>query len=174
VANDPFAALGVAARFDLDRLAVERAYLNRAAKLHPDVVGDEGDAPVQLASLNRAKATLLDDERRANALVAVLGGPAKEQDKSLPDGFLFEMMETRQQIEAAVASGDAAERSRWQRWAQLRRSEYRERVAGLFARAADAGTLRAVRVELNAWRYIERLIEQLDPRYDPGAADFAD
>ena len=34
--------------------------------------------------------------------------------------------------------------------------------------------LREVRTRLNAWRYIERLIEQLDPDYDPARADFAD
>ena len=36
----------------------------------------------------------------------------------------------------------------------------------------DAPALAAIRRELNAWRYIERLIEQLDPDYDPARADF--
>ena len=31
--------------------------------------------------------------------------------------------------------------------------------------------LSQVRRELNAWRYTERLIEQLDPGYEPGRAD---
>ncbi|HYE60619.1 MAG TPA: iron-sulfur cluster co-chaperone HscB C-terminal domain-containing protein [Phycisphaerales bacterium] len=176
--SDPFTLLGVPARYDLDHAAVERAYLSRAALLHPDVVGDgsiaESEAAVQLAQLNRAKATLLNDERRANALLAALGGPSKEQDKSLPDGFLFKIMETRQEIEAAIASGDQQQRGRWQQWAQAQRAEYRERVAKLFTASGEARALQAVRTELNAWRYIERLIEQLDPRYDPASRDFAD
>ena len=35
-----------------------------------------------------------------------------------------------------------------------------------------AESLAEIRIRLNAWRYIERLIEQLDPGYDPDVADF--
>jgi len=37
----------------------------------------------------------------------------------------------------------------------------------------DPALLGEIRTQLNAWRYIERLIEQLDPQYDPNRADFA-
>jgi DnaJ-domain-containing protein 1 len=160
------------ALFDIDRAAVERAFLARVAKLHPDLVGDDDELAVQAAALNRAKKTLLDDERRADALLTLLGGPGKEEDKSLPPGFLMEIMETREAIEAAVASGDAAERARWRQWAQHQRGTYRETVATLFAQGTHAATRGAIRTQLNAWRYIERLIEQVDPRYDPSRADF--
>ena len=33
---------------------------------------------------------------------------------------------------------------------------------------ADAETLAGIRVQLNAWRYIERMIEQLDPAHELG------
>ena len=168
--ENPFQALGLPQRFDLDPTAVERAYLARAARVHPDVVGDEEEAAVQAARLNRAKAELLNDERRANALLVALGGPA--QDKSLPDGFLMEILETREAIESAVSSGDEAEREKWTRWAEEQRREYAARVGELFNAGTGPEQLRAVRRELNGWRYIERLIEQLDPRYDPGASDF--
>ena len=164
--------LGIPPRYDLDRAAVERAYLARAAALHPDVAGDDDDAPLQSAILNKAKRVLLDDERRADALLALLGGPPKEQNKSLPPGFLMEIMETREAIEAAVASGDQAEREKWQRWAREQRLSYRDQVAKLFEAGSDADNLGQVRTQLNAWRYIERLIEQLDPRYDPARSDF--
>jgi hypothetical protein len=39
---------------------------------------------------------------------------------------------------------------------------YAGKVTRLFERQGDAGALVAIRRELNAWRYIERLIEQLD------------
>jgi hypothetical protein len=51
----------------------------------------------------------------------------------------------------------------------VQRGEYEGRVARLFAQGAETVEIRR---ELNAWRYIERLIEQLDPNYDPGRADF--
>jgi hypothetical protein len=87
------------------------------------------------------------------------------------------IMETREQIEEALASKDAAQREKWEAWAQEQRGEYQRRVTGFFEAAGqsrDSETLRAIRQELNAWRYIERLIEQLDPQYDPARRDFAD
>lgn len=104
--------------------------------------------------------------------MARLGGPAKEQDRSLPDGFLLEMMEVREAIEHAQASGDPREVERWRAWANARRADYTRRVRGLFQRHAAAGrgveeALRSeIRKELNGWRYVERLIEQLEPAPD--------
>jgi hypothetical protein len=150
--------------------------LTRAAVVHPDLaVDDEADRAA--ATLNKAKAILEDPERRAGALLARLGGPGKSEDKSLPAGFLMSMMETREAVEEALASKDPGARARWEAWAQEQRGEYQRRVASLFAAAGesrDAPTLRVIRQELNAWRYIERLIEQLDPDYDPARRDFAD
>lgn len=163
-ASDPFDLLGVPARFDLSSAALQRAWLARTAALHPDRVGGDAEAAGALARLNRAKVILENPEERANALLARLGGPAKEADKSLPDGFLVEILETREEIEAAVASGDAAEREKWNDWAERERERYTREVGELFARAGEPAkpdVLKEIRVTLNAWRYIERLIEQL-------------
>lgn len=171
--TDPFAMLGLPRRFDIDRAALQRAWLAAAGRLHPDRAESPPDAAAQLAVMNQAMRTLEDPERRANTLHALLGGATKEADKSLPDGFLMEMLELRQQMDEEVgAEGDAARR-RWEAWAAERRNERIKRVSELFARGADADALKAIRTELNAWRYIERLIEQLDPAYDPGRADFS-
>lgn len=176
MSEDPFDALGLPLKYDLEGAAIQRAYLMRAAAVHPDLAADE-EADRAAAVLNKAKAILEDPERRAGALLARLGGPGKSEDKSLPAGFLMSIMETREAIEEALASKDPAARSRWEAWAQEQRGEYQERVASLFAAVRDSrddATLRAIRQELNAWRYIERLIEQLDPDYDPARRDFAD
>jgi molecular chaperone HscB len=176
VSDDPFEVLGLAPRYDLDASAIQRAYLARAAAVHPDLVADD-EAQGGAAVLNKAKAMLVDPERRANALLTRLGGPGKSEDKSLPAGFLMSIMETREAVEEALASKDPAQRGRWEAWAQEQRGEYERRVVSLFAGVGDSrdpATLRAIRQELNAWRYIERLIEQLDPDYDPASRDFAD
>ncbi len=133
------------------------------------------DAAREMARLNAAHETLADPERRAGALLALLGGPAKEQSKALPDGFLQQTLEIREQIEETIASGDPEARAEIERWAEARRDEHIRRVASLFADLADPparASLDALRCELNAWRYVERLIEQLDPAYDPNNADF--
>lgn len=162
--NDPFETLGLPPRFDLDPAVIERAYLSRVAPLHPDIARGDPDAARRAAVVNDARRTLDDPERRANALLARLGGPTKEAEKSLPPGFLAEMMEVRESIDDALASGDPAARSTWVAWAADRRAHHSRAAAALFAALGpqpDASTLRTIRTELNAWRYTERLIEQL-------------
>lgn len=137
----------------MDAAAVNRAYLARSAALHPDRAAGDADAPRRMAELNEAKRVIEDPERRANALLARLGGPSKEQDRSLPDGFLMEMMEVRERMEAE----GAAARGTWEAWAKERRREAVEEVGAMFRE----GRLGEVRRRLNAWRYIERMMEQL-------------
>ncbi|MBX3390056.1 MAG: DnaJ domain-containing protein [Phycisphaeraceae bacterium] len=172
--SSPFEILGLPRTFDLDEGAIRRAYLARVAALHPDLAEAE-DAQAESAELNRARDVLVDPESRANLLLSLLGGPPKEADKSLPPAFLMEIMETREAIESSLASGDEAERKRWSDWGLKERSKYVGQVKGQFAglgASPDPGALRELRKTLNAWRYIERLIEQLDPAYDPNSADF--
>lgn len=172
---DPFDILGLPAVFDLDPGQIGRAYLERSAALHPDLARGDEEAPRRMAALNQAKRVLDDPERRANALLARLGGPGREQDRSLPPDFLMEIMETREQIETAVAGGDPEERRKWETWAEGERRRAVDEVAGMFRALPSpptAESLKAIRTRLNAWRYIERLIEQLDPDYDPNRADF--
>lgn len=163
---DPFGALGLPRRFDLGRDEIERAYLARAAETHPDLVtaGDAG-APGDAGDLNRARQDLADPETRASVLLALLGGPGKEQDRGLPPGFLMEMMEVREQMEAAAGAGDRDQIERWERWAEEQRAGHVRAVAELFAATDASGpdprTLRSIRERLNAWRYIERMLDQM-------------
>lgn len=166
-ALDPFALLGLPRRFDVDRNAVQSAYLRRSAALHPDRVTDplqRADAAAAAARINDARAMLLDDEQRANHLLHLLGGPSKETDDALPDGFLMEILEKREELEEALASATAAGRAASQQWADEQRASHVASVAQLFERfeqLRDPETLRAIRKELNAWRYIERMMEAL-------------
>lgn len=106
----------------------------------------------------------MDPERRAEALLSLLGG--SDRKKALPPGLLMEMMEARESAESALAAGDRAGVERWRAWAEERRGEHIGRVGSLLAEAAGGsdGALDRVRVELNAWRYVERMLEQLEPR----------
>ncbi|MEM7754182.1 MAG: hypothetical protein AAF297_00945 [Planctomycetota bacterium] len=174
---DAFDVLGLGARFDVPPAAVERAYLAAAARAHPDAAGGSDDAAASMARLNEARGVLRDGERRARALLARHGLVVAE-DRSLPDGFLESMLETRMEIESAIAGGDESERQRWTEWAEERRGAHTEAIQALFAKLDQPGAPiddigAHIRIELNAWRYIERLIEQLDPGYDPARADFS-
>ena len=172
--SDAFEILGLEPAFDLTRSSIESAYLSRIAGAHPDL-GDDREADA--ARLNDARRALLNDERRANLALCAIGGASASEDASLPEGFLFEIMDVRTEIEGAIESGDEGERARQEAWAAGERARYRETALGLFARVGEEGAekgelLAEIRRVLNAWRYIERLIEQLDPGYDPARADF--
>ncbi len=170
---DPFDVLGLPARFDLSTGEIERAFLSRMAHAHPDhsVAHEPGTDIARLATqLNQSRAILSNPEQRAQSLLTRLGGPSKEADRSLPEGFLMEMMETRSTIDserAAARTDDGSAEAlldRWEGWGEGRRSLHMERVKSLFASIGsppDGAALRRIRTELNAWRYIERLLEQL-------------
>lgn len=164
---DPFAVLGLERRFDLDAAAVDRAYLERSAASHPDMaaqhamadMGSEDDE--QIAELNRARQVLGDPEQRAVVLWKLWGGV---ESKDMPAEFLMEMMEVREEIERAA--GDKAAGAKWELWAADRRGEHQRNVGAQFAKlvpgaSANAAILKQIKMELNAWRYVERLIEQL-------------
>jgi len=172
--SNPFQLLGLPLTFNVDDAALRRAYLAKVAAVHPDLASADGSQGVS-AALNHARDLLANPEARANALLSLLGGPTKEADKSLPPAFLMEIMETREAIETALTSGDPAERTRWLEWGEKERQTYITRAREMFgALGADPSiaSLKQIRTTLNAWRYIERLIEQLDPAYDPAKADF--
>jgi curved DNA-binding protein CbpA len=155
--EDPFDALGLAPAFGLSSAEIERAYLARAGALHPD--RSTGDAAAA-ARLNLARQVIKDPMTRAEALLALRSGPAPAADKSLPPGFLGEILDVRERLEAALASGSDQERSRWEDWASERRRGHIAAITRLFD-AGDGASLRGVRLELNVWRYTERVLEQL-------------
>ena len=162
--NDPFSVLGLRPRFDLDPSEVERAFLQRVAAAHPDHAADDplgsDDAEAAVARLSHARDTLLDAERRAVALLTRLGGADASADRSLPAGFLQEILEVREAVEAELAAEGEPARRRWGEWASARRQGHISRLQAWFDSASPP--LADVRRELNAWRYVERMLEQLD------------
>jgi molecular chaperone HscB len=179
--SDPFDILGLPASFQMEQADLDRAFLAHSARLHPDLARADPDAARQMAALNHARRTLADPERRADALLMRLRGPPRERERGLPDGFLIEMMEVREEVESAMRAPDegerAAARRKWESWGEERRRRAIEEVASMFERLEGPPSpepLRQIRIRLNAWRYIERLLEQLDPDYDPRRADLAE
>ena len=172
--TDPFTCLGFEPRFDLAPEAIRLKAVRAAARLHPDRATDPVDASrrsQELSAMNEAAAELEDDEKRANALLNVLGGPSASEDRSLPDGFLEEMLEVRMDLESVIASGDEPGRIRLSEWAINQRAMYKAQVAELFGAPGDTidEKVRAnIRGQLNIWRYIERMIEQLNPEDHSG------
>jgi molecular chaperone HscB len=162
-APDFFAVFDLPRGFPVDRAELEKRYLELARLSHPDLAGPEPEAQVEAielsSRLNDAHRTLSDDESRANYLLDLLGGPTREQDKSLPEGFLPQIMLTREELAEAQVEADADRIIAIESDAQASRAAHLHEIARLFA--APIPDLAAIRTELNALRYFQRLLEQV-------------
>lgn len=179
---DPFAVLGIEARFDLDPAAVRAAFRDRAAAMHPDRAAD----PAARATLARASAelaeaqrVLLDPVRRGEALLASLGGAAPA---SPPSGeFLVEMMEIREGIDAAAGDPGGLEGIRIEiddrfGLACDRLSATLFELSGPCGRPETdrAGERRIAAEILGVMRYLQRLRRAVDDASaDPGGGEGA-
>lgn len=177
---DPYALLGLPRAYDLDPAALQRAFIQASASNHPDRFDDPDEqqaAAERIAQINAAHAALKDPESRANLLLDLLGGPSAAKDHSLPPNLLVEMLEIRDQIQDAHASADPAALNELSRWAADRRKEllasisahFQKALAGPAAATDDASVaqLAAIRMDLNALRYIQRALDQSSPDYRP-------
>ncbi len=172
--TDHFERLGLPRRFSVDPAAVEREYLARSREVHPDFHGlgspAEQRASLELsAALNEAYLTLKDPPRRAEYLLSLHGGPTAQQEKNLDQGFLMEMLDLRERIEQARASGDRAEAAAIETELCAMQADRIRLASGLFDRLdglppdhADRGALlTTIRRELNAMKTIQSLLRDL-------------
>ncbi len=168
--TNPFAIFDFPVQWDLDQKALHTRFVAASSRNHPDRHTDpldQGDAAQRAAEINEAYQTLRDDEGRANALLEILGGPGKSEDKSLPPHLLMQMMEVREEMEEAIADDDAATVSRLAAWADEQRMRHVHRVGELLTKASRQDstkrgpTLQEARLELNALRYFQRMLQQI-------------
>ncbi len=163
---DHFARLGLEPGFRLDRDALERAYLERAAAAHPDRVATASSelrraALEDSAAINAAYRVLRDPVARAEYLVLLAGIDldSNDRERGAPhpeQTFLVDMIERRETL--AELGGDAAGLE-----------ALRERVEGerdeLFAAGLDAlarADTRAAALALVHRRYLQRLLDEID------------
>src|SRR5438094_300921 len=107
-----FELFGLAPRFQLDAVALERAYREIQARVHPDRFAHAGEAE-RRASLqwttrvNEAYRALKNPVQRASHLLALHGvDVAFETNTAMPPAFLSQQMELREALENAVHSKD--------------------------------------------------------------------
>jgi molecular chaperone HscB len=163
--HDAFDVMGLEPGFALDTAELQRRFVALSAEAHPDRYTDpieQADAAARAAKINEAYRVLRDPASRAEALLAQRGGPGKGDDKSLPSDLLMEVMEVRESMEQAIADDDQAKLAELRQWAEQRQTAHLEKIAELFASGDDpVETGKAVRLELNALRYAERMLEQM-------------
>ncbi|QQE11143.1 Fe-S protein assembly co-chaperone HscB [Planctomycetota bacterium] len=165
--QDPYEIFGLERSFEIDLDALQKEFVKLSAKYHPDKYVDpieQMDAAEYSSEINVAYQALRDDESRANALLALMGGPSKEDDKSLPPTLLMEMMEIREEMEAAVEAKDNATVQKLRQWAEEEREEYLGMLGQIFSKVSGKTVTESegkqIRLHLNSLRYIERMLEQ--------------
>ncbi len=170
--QDHFARLGLPRRFTLDADELERAYLAHSRAAHPDyhLAGATADLGASLelsAALNEAYTALRDPFYRAEHLLALSGGPSPAEHKQVPPAFLAEMLEAREEVEAA--RGNEARCRELESAFAARFDKLMAEVGPLFAALAalpetDAGRanlLTRTRATLNAAKYVRGLMRDL-------------
>jgi molecular chaperone HscB len=167
--SDPFAVLGLARRYDVDRAELEQRYRALQRALHPDrhTGGTASQRRLSLAravEVNEAYRTLKDDLARAEALLALQGGSASAADTASDPEFLMEMMELREALGDAKAEGDLARvralAERVQAMRELAASELAAGFAVVEQQAAREG-LDAVAGALSRLRFLARFLDEV-------------
>lgn len=167
---DYFAVLGQPRRYDLDRDALEGAYLERAKQLHPDrfagaPAGQRRRAMEASAALNEGYRVLRDPVRRAEYLCKLGGIDVDSSDPEggapkMGQGFLVEMIERREAVAEAHGQGASA--------LDELRAEVDDEAEQALDDAIDAlgdsseDAIRRAAEALVKRRYLQRLLDEID------------
>ncbi len=133
---DHFALFGLAPRFGIDLTALEAAYKDVQARVHPDrfAAGTAAERRVAMqwaTRANEAFRSLRDDARRAAYLCELNGVPIEaESNTAMPPAFLMQQMTWRETLDEAGVADVAALRSEVE--------AARRATVGEIADAADA------------------------------------
>lgn len=167
---DYFELFGMARTYDLDTDTLEQKYLAISRNIHPDrfaVAGTEMQAFALRASaaVNSAYDVLRDPIHRAEYLLELAGGKSASQDKRVPPDLLDQVLALREEIDEAKAAGDVKAQDT-HRDRIHRRSEATELAVADLCRELAAGTATdetkdALRLQLNAMKYMINLMAQL-------------
>jgi molecular chaperone HscB len=162
---DPFETLGIAPSFDVDLPSVEKQYRELARVLHPDrhLGGSASERRMNLGKaveVNEAWRLVRDPIRRAEALLRRQGIAVQEgkEPKADPE-FLMEMMEQREALSEARASGNPAAVERLASAIRKRENDVTARIAAAFASAN--GALDKVVPLLGELRYYRRFLDEV-------------
>lgn len=165
--SNPFELFDLPCRFDIDQSQLQKRYFAAAANNHPDRFSDpieQADAAETTARITQAYRTLSDPELRAKWLLGQMVGSQPDHDSdALPPDMLMQMMEIREDMEQAIADNDQQKLAELRQWANDQQAVYLKRIGELFAddQISDGEKAQAIQLQLNALRYVRRMIEQM-------------
>ena len=166
---DPFAMLGLPARFDLDTQSIETRFRERSRELHPDRFAtapqaERTQALIHARALNDAYQVVRRPQRRAEALLARAGVVIGDHEK-LDPAFLMEILELREELAEARVAGKLDDVRRLCAAMQTRQRALEAGLTPLFA-AGDEAALAVAKRDLITLRYVARYLEECDAALD--------
>lgn len=163
---DPFALLGVEARFDVEKAALESAFFERSKALHPDKfagapAAERVAALAKSRALNDAYQLLKRETTRAEYLLAREGLTIGDNERIDPT-LVMDLLEERETLAEARTAND---RPRIEALCESMRARKRSALAAV--RTGFATTqLADVKQQLILLRYVERYLEECDAALD--------
>ena len=166
---DYFSVFGLPPRYDVDLQALEQNYHELATELHPDFYATAPAAESRLseglsARLNQAWQTLQDSTARAQYLIEIWKVQTPTHERDLPTGFLQEMFASQEELEELLEAKDqqalATKHADFlQRLNELQHN-YQQQLVELKENIPDTTFCKRIQQQLNAERYLLRLLER--------------
>ena len=166
---DYFSVFGLPPRYDVDLNSLEQSYHKLAAELHPDFFATAPAAERRLseglsARLNQALQTLQDPTARAQYLIEVWKAKTPTHERDLPTGFLQEMFALQEELEELLEAKDqqalATKRADFLQRLNDLRYNYQQQLIELKENTPDTTFCKQIQQQLNAERYLLRLLER--------------
>lgn len=158
--------LGLAPQFLIDPEVIERAFLERSKRVHPDrfataPVAERTKALSQARALNDAYQAVKKPVARAEYLLARAGVTIGDNERLEPE-MIEQVLELREELALARQRQDRAALESFQAQMRARRAQAVDQLAPLFARQ----DLQAIKRELISLRYIDRYLDECDAALD--------
>ncbi len=169
---DPFSLTGISPSFNLDVEDLRARHLKISRWIHPDYFASAPElralAESNTGHLNGAIEALEEPLRRADHLIGGLGGPSEAEVNDMPQVFLMEVLEWNEALEEARAAeaGSAKREAAFKLKSDLaeQRAARIDSIAELLHPLPEpkSEALSAARRELNAVRYLDRVLLELE------------
>ena len=173
MASSYFELLGLPERFDLDRAAIEHAYLERSKEAHPDrfasaPAGERLAAVQRSIELNDAYKTLRRPTTRAEYLLGRHGLAIGDNERIDDHELLMKILSLREELAEARGEGRTDEVARLERTMKGHHAALLAALADGFAAvdAGDASALARVKQTLIELRYVDRYLEECEAALD--------
>ena len=164
-----FELFGLPRAFSIDAQALEKAYREIQARVHPDRFAHAGEAERRASLLwttrvNEGFQILKNPVSRASHLLALHGvDVAFETNTAMPQQFLMQQMELREALERAVARKDPDELLRIQQGLARDKASLEGRLAERLDRDKDYAAAAGLVREL---QFLEKLEAEIDAAYE--------